>query len=113
MGIASKLEGAADADTIVVGELAGRLIDHVAVLESLGAVEIKGKRDPVQAYRLLELSPIAPTFAQRQDAPLVGRKRELAALRRTLKRAVDGSAVRVAVGDRLRRESESRVLRPS
>ena len=49
------------------------------------------------AYRLLELSPIAPAFEQRQDARLVGRKRELAALRRTLKRAVDGSAVRVAV----------------
>ena len=97
VGIASKLEGSAAADTIVVGELAGRLIDHAAVLEPLGAIEIKGKRDPVQAYRLLELSPIAPTFAQRQDARLVGRKRELAALRRTLKRAVDGSAVRVAV----------------
>ena len=45
----------------------------------------------------LELSPVAPAFEQRQDARLVGRKRELAALRRTLKRSVDGSAVRVAV----------------
>jgi DNA-binding SARP family transcriptional activator/tetratricopeptide (TPR) repeat protein len=97
VGIASKLEGSADAGTIVVGELAGRLIDHAAVLEPLGAIEIKGKSDPVLAYRLVDLSPIAPTFAQRQDAKLVGRKRELAALRRTLKRAVDGSTVRVAV----------------
>ena len=97
VGIASKLEAAADPDTIVVGELAGRLIDHAATLEPLGEIEIKGKRDPVHAYRLVDLSPIAPTFAQRQDARLVGRKRELAALRRTLKRAVDGSAVRVAV----------------
>jgi DNA-binding SARP family transcriptional activator len=97
VGIAAKLEAAAAPDTIVVGELAGRLIDHAATLEPLGAIEIKGKRDPVQAYRLVDLSPIAPTFAQRQDAPLVGRKRELAALRRTLKRAVDASAVRVAV----------------
>ena len=97
VGIASKLEAAADPDTIVVGELAGRLIDHAATLEPLGAIEIKGKRDPVQAYRLIDLSPIAPTFAQRQEARLVGRKRELAALRRTLKRAADGSAVRVAL----------------
>ena len=97
VGVASKLEAAADPDTIVVGELAGRLIDHAATLEPLGAIAIKGKRDPVQAYRLVDLSPIAPTFAQRQDARLVGRKRELAALRRTLKRAVDGSAVRVTV----------------
>ena len=97
VGIASKLEAAADPDSIVVGELAGRLIDHAATLEPLGAIEIKGKRDPVQAYRLVDLSPIAATFAQRQDARLVGRKRELAGLRRTLKRAVDSSAVRVAV----------------
>jgi class 3 adenylate cyclase len=97
VGIAAKLEAAADAGTIVVGELAGRLIDHVATLEPLGPLEIKGKREPVQAYRLIELTPVAPAFEQRQDARLVGRKRDLAALRRTLKRSVDSSAARVAV----------------
>jgi DNA-binding SARP family transcriptional activator len=97
VGIAAKLEAAAGVDEIVVGELAGRLIDHVAVLEPLGAIAIKGKSEPVLAYRLLDLSPIAPAFEQRLDARLVGRKRELAALRRTLKRSVDGGTVRVAV----------------
>jgi DNA-binding SARP family transcriptional activator len=97
VGIAAKLEAAAEAGTVVVGELAGRLIDHVATLEPLGSLEIKGKREPVQAYRLVGLTPVAPAFEQRQDARLVGRKRELAALRRTLKRSVDGAAVRVAV----------------
>ena len=52
VGIAAKLEAAAEADEIVVGALAGRLIDHAAMLEPLGALEIKGKREPVQAYRL-------------------------------------------------------------
>ena len=97
VGIAAKLEAAAGADEIVVGALAGRLIDHVAVLDPLGELAITGKREPVTAYRLLELSPIAPAFEHRQDARLVGRKRELAALRRALKRAVDGATVRVAV----------------
>ena len=97
VGIAARLEAAADPDTIVVGELAGRLIDHAATLDPLGALAIKGKRDPVQAYRLLDVRPVAPAFEQRQDAKLVGRKRELAALRRTLKRSVDGSAVCGAV----------------
>ncbi len=97
VGIAAKLEAAAGTDEIVVGELAGRLIDHVATLESLGPLEIKGKREPVAAYRLLELSPVAPAFERSQDARLVGRKRELAALRRTLKRSLDGPAVRVSV----------------
>ncbi len=97
VGIASKLEAAAEADTIVVGEVAGRLIDHASVLEPLGELQIKGKRDPVRAYRLVELSDVAPVFERSQDARLVGRKRELAALRRALKRSVDGAAVRVAV----------------
>jgi class 3 adenylate cyclase len=97
VGIASRLEQAAGSDEIVVGELAGRLIDHVAQLEPLGALEIKGKREPVRAYRLLEIAPVAPAFERRLDAPLVGRKRELAALRRSLKRAADKAEVRVAV----------------
>jgi class 3 adenylate cyclase/tetratricopeptide (TPR) repeat protein len=97
VGIAAKLEARAEADEIVVGELAGRLIDHAAMLEPLGEVAIKGKREPVLAYRLVELAPVAPAFEQRQDAKLVGRKRELAALRRVLKRSADGSEVRIAV----------------
>jgi DNA-binding SARP family transcriptional activator len=97
VGIAAKLEAAAGADEIVVGQLAGRLIDHVAVLDPLGELAIKGKREPVHAYRLLELNPAAPAFEHHQDARLVGRKRELAALRRAMKRSVNGAAVRVAV----------------
>ena len=97
VGIASRLEQAAGSDEIVVGEVAGRLIDHAAELEPLGELTIKGKRDPVHAYRLIGLTAAAPAFEARQDAPLVGRKRELAALRRALKRAVDGGSTQVAV----------------
>jgi DNA-binding SARP family transcriptional activator/tetratricopeptide (TPR) repeat protein len=97
VGIAAKLEQSASTDEIVVGELAGRLIDHAATLEPLSPLAIKGKREPVRPYRLLALSPVAPAFEARQDGALVGRKRELAALRRALKRAVDGSATRVAL----------------
>jgi hypothetical protein len=48
-------------------------------------------------FRLREITPVAPAFARRLDAPLVGRKRELAALRRSLKRAIDSGSARVAV----------------
>lgn len=97
VGIASRLEQAAGSDEIVVGEVAGRLIDHAAELAPLGPLQIKGKKDPVLAYRLVSLTPVVPAFGSRQDAPLVGRKRELAALRRALKRAVDGGSTQVAV----------------
>jgi DNA-binding SARP family transcriptional activator/ATP/maltotriose-dependent transcriptional regulator MalT len=97
VGIASKLEAAAGADEIVVGEVAARLIDHAARLEPLGALEIKGLSRPVGAFRLLALEEAAPAFERRLDAPLVGRKRELAALRRSLKRAIDSGSTRIAV----------------
>jgi tetratricopeptide (TPR) repeat protein len=97
VGVAAKLEQAAAPDEIVVGERAGRLIDHVARLEPLGGLSIKGLSRPVGAFRLLELEPLAPAFERRLDAPLVGRKRELAALRRSLKRAVDSGSARVAL----------------
>jgi class 3 adenylate cyclase len=97
VGIASRLEQAAGADEILVGELAGRLIDHAAMLEPLGPLEIRGKREPVHAYRLVGLAPVAPAFEARTDAPLVGRKRELAALRRSLKRAADDGSTRASV----------------
>ncbi len=97
VGIAAKLEQAAADDEIVVGAVAGRLIDYAARLEPRGALEIKGKREPVNAYRLLELIPVGPAFESRLDASLVGRKRELAALRRALKRAVDGGSARAKV----------------
>src|SRR6266545_3637328 len=91
VGIAARLAQAAERDEIVVGARAGRLIDHAAVVESVGTLDV---RKPVRAYRLLEMAPIAPAFARRLDAPFVGRKRELAVLRRALKDAVAGSSAR-------------------
>src|SRR5207248_10303508 len=48
VGIAARLEQTAAAGDIVVGEIAGRLIDHAASLEALGALDIKGKSKPVR-----------------------------------------------------------------
>jgi DNA-binding SARP family transcriptional activator len=97
VGVAARLEEGASAGEIAVGEVAGRLIDHAAELEPLGEVEIRGKREPVSAYLLHGLRPVAPAFERRLDAPLVGRKRELAALRKRLKLAVDTGTLRATV----------------
>jgi len=96
VGIAARLEQGAATGEIVVGELAARLIDHAAELEPLGELRIKGRREPVRAYRLVELTPVAAAFERRLDAPLVGRKRELARLREALKRAVEEGSPRLA-----------------
>ena len=97
VGVAARLEHAAEPGEVVVGEIVARLIDHAARLERLGELEVKSRKAPIQMFRLVELETAAPTFEQRMDARLVGRKRELAALRRAVKRSVDGAAVRVAV----------------
>jgi DNA-binding SARP family transcriptional activator len=97
VGIASRLEQAAEPDEILVGEVAARLVDHAAQLEMLGELPIKGLSRPVRAFRLVEIHAATTAFEQRLDAPLVGRKRELAALRRSLKRAVDGGSARIAL----------------
>jgi DNA-binding SARP family transcriptional activator/tetratricopeptide (TPR) repeat protein len=123
VGVAARLQHAAGPGETVVGEIVARLIDHAARLEHLGALDVKSRKAAIEIYRLLELEPAAPAFERRLDAPLVGRKRELAALRRALRRAVDESAAQVAVvlgspgvgksrlvGELARRTRASRVL---
>src|SRR5262245_41790568 len=97
VGIASRLEQSAGPDEVLAGEVAARLIDHAATLKPLGELQIKGLSRPIGAFQLEELHPPTAAFEQRLDAPLVGRKRELASLRRSLKRAVDGGYARVAL----------------
>jgi class 3 adenylate cyclase/tetratricopeptide (TPR) repeat protein len=96
VGIAARIQHAARPRDVVVGEIVARLIGHAARLEPHGAIEIKGREKPFETFRLLELAPIAPAFS-RPDAALVGRKRELAALRRALKRAAEENAVQVTL----------------
>ena len=77
---------------IVVGEVVARLIDHAARLEPLGEARRSGAGrapDPRCSGSLELRAGQRRPSSDRLDAPLVGRKRELAALRRSLKRAVD------------------------
>jgi DNA-binding SARP family transcriptional activator len=97
VAIAAHLQQRAQPGEIVVGEVVARLIDHAARLTPCGELEIPGRQEPFAMFLLDELATAAPAFEQRLDAPLAGRKRELAALRRSLKRAVDSQSARVAL----------------
>jgi adenylate cyclase len=55
VNVASRLETMAEPGDIVVGQTTAALIRHVAELEPLGEVSMKGRSEPVQAYRLLGL----------------------------------------------------------
>jgi class 3 adenylate cyclase/tetratricopeptide (TPR) repeat protein len=84
---AKRLEEAAADGQILVGETTRRLVANAVEVEPASAVRAKGKRLPVEAWRVLGTIPGAPAFARRLDAPLVGRQPELARLRDELDRA--------------------------
>lgn len=50
--LAARLEGIAEPGQVVISSTTRDLLDHVAEVESLGPVAVKGKRDPVQAFVL-------------------------------------------------------------
>ena len=78
---AKRLEEAASGGEILIGSVTERLVRHASRLVPLEAVQAKGKRAPVDAWRVLEAITGAESFARRWDTPLVGRTRELALLR--------------------------------
>ena len=56
----------------------------------MAPLELKGKAQPVAAYRLLAVHSTDEGVARRVDAPLVGREAEMEALRAAYRRAVEG-----------------------
>ena len=86
--VASRLQLEVAPGEIAVDELTRRLTAGAGRFEALGDVDLRGLRQPMQAFRLEELSEEAPALVRRLDAPLVGRVDELAALRDALDAAV-------------------------
>ena len=81
---AKRLEEAAGPDEILIGDPTRRLVENAAVLEPSAPVEAKGKRKPVEAWRVLGTIEGAAPFARRTDTPIVDRVAELAVLRSEL-----------------------------
>ena len=78
--VAKRLESAAAAGEILLGATTARLVRGAALLEEVEPRRLKGKADPVPAWRLLEVVDDVQELGRRLDAPLVGRERELALL---------------------------------
>jgi class 3 adenylate cyclase/tetratricopeptide (TPR) repeat protein len=81
---AKRLEEAAAPGEILVGSATRRLVENATELEPIAPVAAKGKRRPVEAWRVLGTIAGAAPFARRLDAPLVGRATELSLLREEL-----------------------------
>jgi class 3 adenylate cyclase/tetratricopeptide (TPR) repeat protein len=78
---AKRLEEAAEAGEILIGATTRRLVANAVALEPVAPIVARGKRDPVEAWRILGVLAGRSPYARRLDAPLVGRVRELAFLK--------------------------------
>jgi class 3 adenylate cyclase/tetratricopeptide (TPR) repeat protein len=87
--VAERLQKAARRGEILLGEATRRLVENAALIEPVEPIEVKGKKDAVEAWRLIGVLEGAPAFARRLDAPMVGREQELATLRTAFDEAVE------------------------
>jgi predicted ATPase/class 3 adenylate cyclase len=80
VNIAARLEQAAPAGQVLMGEDTYRLLRDAVEVESIEPLTLKGKSQPVAGFRLLRVHKEHGN-ERRHDVPLVGRERELAILR--------------------------------
>ena len=92
VALAQRLESVAKPGEILIGEPTYRLVRDAVLVEPVKSLVLKGKAEPVNAWRLLGVVTGAPAFARRLDSPLVARERELALLNHAYRRAVDERA---------------------
>jgi len=89
VNVAARLEQVAARGEILLGAETARLVRDAVETEATDPLELKGKSEPLVAYRLTALHDEAPAFARQLDAPLVGRERELRRLQEAFAQAVD------------------------
>ena len=100
VNVAARLEQTAEPGQILIGEPTFRLVRDAVSAEPVEPLELKGKSEPLPAYRLTGVEPAAPARARRLDTPIVGREDELVLLHRKLEEAAAGEpALATIVGE--------------
>lgn len=89
ISIAAGLQHAADPDDILIGAETARLVRDAVEVEPLEPLKLKAKPEPVRAFRLLTVDPLAPGIKRHFERPLVDRQHELGLLRAAWRRTVD------------------------
>jgi class 3 adenylate cyclase len=90
VNVAARLEQAAGPDEILLGATTYRLIRQAIEAEPMPPLALKGKAEPVDAYRLISVAE--RDAIRRHDTPLVGRRRELHLLSEAFDRANEEQA---------------------
>ena len=89
VGLAQRMESAAPPGGVMLSESTARLVEHTVMLAEPELVRIKGADEPVPARQLLGIGR-AHGPVGRAEAPLVGRRWEMAALDAMVDQAIGG-----------------------
>jgi class 3 adenylate cyclase len=85
VNVAARLQQAAAPDEVLIGEETLRLVRDAVEAERVEPLELKGKAEPVPAYRLARVLEMPE---RSHESRFVGRERELALVREAWKRAL-------------------------
>jgi Adenylate and Guanylate cyclase catalytic domain/AAA ATPase domain len=97
--VAARVQAAADPDTVVITAATQRLVAGMFVVEDRGPQTLKGVREPVTLYRIVQPSGVRSRLdvAAGRLSRFVGREVELATLVDRWERAQDGEGQTVVV----------------
>ena len=88
VNLAARLEQAAEPGEVLLGESTHRLVRDAVEADPLPPLAVKGKAQPVGAWRLRAVRPDVPGGARRAEAPLVGRGPQWTRLTEAFERCV-------------------------
>ncbi|MBN1954182.1 MAG: AAA family ATPase, partial [Anaerolineae bacterium] len=99
VNLASRLEQAAPAGGVLISHDTYRHVRGAFDVQALGSIAVKGKAQPVQAYRVVQARPHAFRMGRRGvrgvTTRMIGREAELAQLQSALQTAIDHNLTRV------------------
>ena len=87
VNVAARLEQAAPPGETLLSATTARLVRDAVVVEAVEPLDLKGKSEPVEAFRLVEVRVDVQGHSRALDSPMVGRDKELQLLRQALERA--------------------------
>ncbi len=92
INLAARMEQTAQTGTVQISADTYSLIGPLFEFESLGEIEVKGKIEPVLAYRVIGPKAVPGRLRgiEGLSAPLIGRDSEISVMRRVLERLHDG-----------------------
>ena len=76
VNLAARLEQAAQPGEVLLGQETLGLVRDAVDVEQVPRLQLKGKSEPVPAYRLLAVEPGGPAITRRHRAEMVGRERQ-------------------------------------